>query len=65
MRYWRTLPSAGSQRTFRELVVGSVTFRFFTPPSGSDKETPHETVNFLLVTCWLNRHRFFHPSVAH
>lgn len=34
--YSRTFPSAGSQRTFRVLLVGSVTFRFLTKPSGSE-----------------------------
>lgn len=32
--YSRTFPSAGSQRTFSELVVGSRTCRFLAKPSG-------------------------------
>lgn len=33
--YSRTFPSAGSQRTFSVLVVGSRTCRFLAKPSGS------------------------------
>lgn len=35
--YSRTFPSAGSQRTFRVLVVGSITCRFLTKPRGSER----------------------------
>lgn len=39
--YSRTFPSAGSQRTFRVLVVGSITCRFLTKPRGSERR--HQT----------------------
>lgn len=39
--YSRTFPSGGSQRTFKVLVVGSVTCRFLTEPSGSKQTHTH------------------------
>lgn len=44
--YSRTFPSAGSQRTFRVVVVGSVTFRFLTNPSGSEQEDVFRSFGF-------------------
>lgn len=40
--YSRTFPSGGSQRTFSVLVVGSVTCRFLTKPSGSEHRRKQE-----------------------
>ncbi len=46
--YCLTSPSAGSQRTLRELVVGSVTWRFFTPPRGSERDGTRHSLKQLL-----------------
>lgn len=44
--YWRTAPSAGSHLTFREVMVGSVTLRFFTPPKAPLKKITFSVLVF-------------------
>lgn len=48
--YSRTFPSGGSQRTFKVLVVGSVTCRFLTKPSGSEQKYSQ---NRKSVSAWI------------
>lgn len=57
MLYCLTSPSAGSQRTLRELVVGSITWRFFTPPRGSERDgthhSPKQLLHIIRAVCFL------------